>query len=258
MKIARLLVGGFAVVALVAVVLLYDRTPARSFDIQDSPATVNLPAADITDIYMFPSPTNINNVVVVMDVFPLIPSGQGLKTFFSQSVLYTMKFDNRYAAEAVNNRPVENLVIQVSVGPPTNGTQQIFVYGPAVAARTGTTTTLVNGGTFSGTGFINRPFSSSGGVSVFAGARQDPFFFDLQQFYNIYPNRNMGSTASSCLPAPAGNGTCPQGFNNPGVDAFANTNVLAIVIEVPRSFLQLGANGPIVAYWATTSTESGN
>jgi Domain of unknown function (DUF4331) len=258
MKFARSLAGVFAVVALVAVIVLYSRTPARSFDIQNSPAVVNNPSADILDTYMFPSPTNINNVVVAMDVVPLIPAGQGLKTFFNQSVLYTMKFDNQYAAEAINSRPSEDLVIQISVGPPTNGTQQIFVYGPAVAARKGATTTLVDGGAFSGTGFINRPFSSVDGLSVFAGARQDPFFFDLQQFYNIFPNRNMGSTAASCLPAPVGLDTCPQGFNNPGVDEFADTNVLSIVIELPRAALQVGQNGSIVAFWATTSTSTGS
>jgi Domain of unknown function (DUF4331) len=258
MKIARSLVGVFGVIVLAAVVLLYSRTPARSFDIQNSQAVINLPAADITDVYMFPSPTNINNVVVVMDVYPLIPAGQGLKTFFSQRVLYTFKFDNQYSAEAVNSRPSEDLVIQVSVGPPTNGTQQIYVYGPAVAGRKGATTTLVDGGSYSGTGFINRPFSSTDGLSVFAGARQDPFFFDLQQFYNIFPNRNMGSTAASCLPAPVGSGTCPQGFNNPGVDEFADTNILSIVIELPRAALQVGQNGSIVAFWATTSTNSGS
>ena len=258
MKIVRSFAGTLAFVALVAVVVVYSRTPARSFDIQDSPAVVNLPGADILDTYMFPSPTNVNNVVVVMDVYPLIKSGQGLNTFFSQRTLYTMKFDNRYAAEPVNSRPTENLVIQFSVSPPTNGTQQIYVYGPAAAARTGATTTLIQGGAYNGTGYINRPFATSNGLTVFAGARQDPFFFDLQQFYAIYPNRNMGSTAASCLPAPVGNGSCPQGFNNPGVDAFANTNVLAIVIELPRALLQTGNNGSLVAYWATTSTETGN
>ncbi len=258
MKIVRSLGGTLALVALVAVVVLYGRTPARSFDIQNAPATVKLPGADITDTYMFPSPTNINNVVVVMDVYPLIPVGKGLTTFFAQSVLYTMKFDNRYAAEPVNSRPVENLVIQFSVSPPMSGTQQIYVYGPGAASRVGSTTTLINGGNFSGTGFINRPFSSVGGLSIFAGARQDPFFFDLQQFYNIYPDRNMGSTAASCLPAPIGTGTCPQGFNNPGVDEFANTNILSFVVELPRSLLQSGSNGTLVAYWATTSSETGN
>jgi hypothetical protein len=260
MKIVRSFGGVFALAALVAVVVLYGRTPARSFDIQDSPATVNLPGADILDTYMFPSPTNTNNIVVVMDVYPLIPAGKGLTTFFPQSTLYTMKFDNTYAAEAVNSRPVENLVIQFSVGMPTSGTQQIYVYGPAAAAKTGTTTTLINGGNYSGTGFINRPFASLQGLTVFAGARQDPFFFDLAQFYNMFPNRNMGSTATSCLPAPAGNGSCPQGFNPPGtaVDAFANTNVLSFVVEMPKTTLEANNNGTIVAYWATTSTESGN
>jgi len=260
MKIARSFGGFVALGALAAVVVLYGRTPARSFDIQNSPAVIKNPSADITDIYMFPSPTNSNNVVVAMDVYPLIAAGQGLKTFFNQSVLYTMKFDNKYANESTTSRPVEDLVIQFSVGAVTSGTQQIYVYGPGAANRTGATTTLIQGGTISGTGYINRPFASLQGLSVFAGAREDPFFFDLQQFYNIFPNRNQGSTAASCLPAPVGTGACPQGFNPPGtaVDYFADDNVLSIVVEMPKSVLQQNASGNIVAYWATTSTESGN
>ncbi|HMD01399.1 MAG TPA: hypothetical protein VKG44_00410, partial [Candidatus Baltobacteraceae bacterium] len=68
MKIARFLGGSVALVALAAAIVLYSQTPARSFDIKDSQAVINRPSADITDVYMFPSPTNSNNVVVVMDV----------------------------------------------------------------------------------------------------------------------------------------------------------------------------------------------
>ncbi len=110
----------------------------------------------------------------------------------------------------------------------------------------------------SGIGFINKSFAIGSGASiinVFAGARHDPDFFNVSQFYNIFPDRNAGSTAPSCLPG--GSGTCPQGFNSaPGTDYFANTNVLSIVVECPRTLLAGTGNG-VVAYWATTSTTSG-
>jgi hypothetical protein len=258
MRIARLLAGAGALSVLCAVALLYAHVPARSFDLQDSPATVNRPGADITDTYLFPSPTNSNNVVAVMNVHPLIPAGQGPTTYFDQGVLYTMKFDNNFKSEASSARPVENIVIQISFAAPGNGTQQVFVYGPAAPNSAGTVTTLVNGGTISGTGLINKVFSTSTGLTVFAGARQDPFFFDLQQFYKILPDRNLGSTAAGCLPSPRGSGTCPAGFNLPGSNFFATTNVLSIVVEMPKSTLIPAGAGPLVAYWATTSTQTGN
>ena len=51
---------------------------------------------------------------------------------------------------------------------------------------------------------------------VFAGPRDDPFFFDLNQYHAI-----LAGMAS--------------GFNNPGKDAFAGTNVMSVVVEVPKN-----------------------
>jgi hypothetical protein len=68
---------------------------------------------------------------------------------------------------------------------------------------------------------------------VFAGVRDDPFFFDLVQF-----NRVVSGAATS--------------FNDPGADTFAGFNVLAIVIELPKSVL--GDN--TLGVWGTTSRAS--
>ena len=100
-----------------------------------------------------------------------------------------------------------------------------------------------------------RSSASSDRHHDFAGVREDPFFFDQSQFYNIVPDRNQGSKPS-CLPV-IGNNTCPQGFNNPGTDFFGNSNVLSIVAEIPKALLQQQQN-TIVAYWATASASSGN
>ena len=67
----------------------------------------------------------------------------------------------------------------------------------------------------------NAVIGESNGIKVFAGPRDDPFFFDLNQFKAI-----IGGTATS--------------FNNPGTDAFAGTNVLSIVVEVPNPCLEQG------------------
>lgn len=269
MRFARLFGGSAALCALAAAAFLYAGAPARSFDLQGSPTTVKRPGADITDTYFFPSPTDPNNVVAVMDVYPLIPPGAGLSTYFDPSVLYTMKFDNKYQSESANGgRPNEDLVIQFSFAAAANGTQQVFVYGPAVPNKVGTSTTLVDGGFANGSGFVNRPFTSAATISgstpfsVFAGARQNPAFFNASQFFNIFPDRNMGSTAPSCLSG--GSSPCPNGFTpSANNDIFANSNVLSIVIELPKTVLTTGNGGVCgttcpVAYWATTSTASGN
>jgi hypothetical protein len=67
-------------------------------------------------------------------------------------------------------------------------------------------------------------------MKFFAGPRDDPFFFDLGQFKAI-----LGGTAS--------------GFNNPGVDTFAGTNVLSLVVEVPKAMLGTSST---LNVWAET------
>ena len=259
MKFARPIGGAAVLCAVVVASLLYVRVPARSFVIKGSPITIARPATDITDTYFFPSPTNPNNVVAVMDVQAGIPAGAGLSTFFDQGVLYTMKFDTNYSSEAIGSRPKENVVIQFAVGAPSgtpgNQTQQINLYGPGLPANVGTRTHLINSGTATAIGFINRPFSAvNGTIQVFAGTRRDPQFWDRTQFSNIFPASANGSGASSCLSS-----TCPSGFG-PGTDSFADSNVLSFVVEFPKvSLLGINANaGNIVAYWATTSTSTGN
>ena len=260
MKYVRLFGGMAALCAVVTAALLFAGVPARSFDLQGTPVTIARPDTDITDTYFFPSPTNANNVVVVLDVHPSIPAGAGATTFFDQGVLYTMKFDTKYSSEAIGSRPIENVVLQFATGPPSGPagaqTQQINVYGPATPATIGTNTRLSSGGVASGVGFINRPFSiDSGEIQVFAGTRRDPQFFDKTQFFNIFPASSQAGSITSCLSS-----TCPSGFVVPGTDYFANSNVLTFVVELPKSLLiaENGGTGGIIAYWATPSTNTGH
>jgi hypothetical protein len=70
-------------------------------------------------------------------------------------------------------------------------------------------------------------------MKFFAGPRDDPFFFDFGQFSEIL----------------AGNAS---GFNNPGVDTFAGSNVLSIVVEVPKARL---GNAATLNVWAETKNK---
>ncbi|MDQ2681347.1 MAG: DUF4331 domain-containing protein [Candidatus Eremiobacteraeota bacterium] len=249
-------IGGLALIfALVAVIGLYANHAARGSDHQDSPATIGRPGADITDPYIFPSPNNPGNVVVVMEMHPLIPSGQGPSTFFDPGVVYQMNFDT--ASENGGTFPAssvtQNEVIQLVAGPP-GPNQPIYIYGPGKPSTTGNTTNLLP---LTGSGTIGNAFTVNG-MQVFAGPREDAFFFDLAQFLKILPDRNAGSTATSCLPvALGGDNSCPQGFNSTGSDTLKGFNVLSFIIELPRTMLQTGG-GSKIAYWATTNTSSGN
>ena len=126
--------------------------PARASDHADTAANFNRPGADLADVFIFPSLTNDHNVVLVMDVHPLIPAGQGGNVSFDPNVLYQFKVD-------VTGDHVEDLVLQVRfLG--TGPGQRVIVSGPAKPLMTGTTSALIRPSGQLGT--INQTFTVGG------------------------------------------------------------------------------------------------
>ena len=194
-------------------------------DHKDSMLLAGDPAADIADMYTFRSPTNPANVVLAMTVSGFIPPSEASTTFFDPNVLYQWKIDN-------DGDAVEDLVIQAFVTG-TGGHQVMHFRGPAKASEIGSTTRVIEGPETATVAVSNTatPIAATrNGMTVFAGVRDDPFFFDLVQFKKII----------------AGQATS---FRNPGVDTFAGTNVLAIVVELPSSML----GGTKLGVWGSTS-----
>ena len=194
-------------------------------DHKDSMLLAGDPAADIADIYTFRSPTNPANVVLAMTVSGFIPPSEASTTFFDPNVLYQWKIDN-------DGDAVEDLVIQAFVTG-TGGHQVMHFRGPAKASELGSTTRVIDGPETATVAVSNTPtpiVATRNGMTVFAGVRDDPFFFDLVQFKKI-----IAGEASA--------------FRNPGVDTFAGTNVLAIVVELPSSLL----GGTKLSVWGSTS-----
>ena len=104
----------------------------------------------------------------------------------------------------------------------------MYFFGPYEPSATGLNSSLPQDG--SEYGVLITPYSSSpiigtkGAMKFFAGPRDDPFFMDFAKHEEI-----IGKTA--------------DGFNNPGSDTFKGTNVLSIVVEVPKSMI--GGSGNI-------------
>ena len=133
-----------------------------------------------------------------------------------------------------NGDAKEDLVLQGSYNATTN---TMNIYGPVAPSETGLRSKLEGAVTAS---VAVTPYSASApivgtganGIKVFAGPRDDPFFFDLNQYKAI-----IAGTATS--------------FNNPGTDAFAGTNVMALVVEVPKTLLGTVTGGK-VNVWVET------
>lgn len=205
-------------------------------DHADTPEIAASPGTDLSDVFMFPSPGNPNNVVLAMCVRPLIPAGQTAS--FDPSVLYQFKIDN-------TGDSVEDLVIQATFAGSGAG-QVATIRGPAAPPRTGVITELVTPQPT--TGPLGAPFSPAPGMQAFCGVREDPFFFDLERFFQILPDRATPITGQAVA-----NPNTPQAasWRSPAeaVDFLINFNVLAIVVELPKA--QLG-NG-VIGVWCTTS-----
>ncbi|RTZ09959.1 DUF4331 domain-containing protein [Flavobacterium sp. GSP27] len=187
----------------------------------DAPATASGGANDITDVYAFQGQDTNNLVLAVNTQGLLSPNATGAAKF-DENVMIEINIDN-------NGDNVEDLVIQA-----IKRDDKMYFFGPVAPGTPGTSSTIK---TAAASGSVT--ISSYGaaaltaennGMKFFAGPRDDPFFFDLGQFKAI-----LAGTAT--------------GFKNPGTDTFAGTNVLSVVVEVPKAML--GTSGT-VNVWAET------
>ncbi len=192
-------------------------------DHADAPAVTGK-TSDITDVYAFQSPTNSNNMVLVVNIQGLLAPSATAAAKFDPETMIEINIDN-----STTKDNIEDLVIQTTFD---NG--KVQVYGPAKPIQTGLKSTLINSSTkVEGaiTAYGATPtVIDQNGMKVFAGPRDDPFFFDLTQFKKV-----IAAEATA--------------FNNPGADTFAGTNVMSIVIELPKSALGTGS----VNVWATSN-----
>jgi len=173
--------------------------------------------SDITDFYAFQG-ENTNNLVFVANLQGLLSPATTASAAFDENVLIEINIDN-------TGDNVEDLVIQAI---PRDG--KMYFFGPVAPSQTGLnssiqTTTSV-GGIVDITPYgSNAIIATNSGMSFFAGPRDDPFFMDFAQYTAIV----VDGTADS--------------FNNPGSDTFAGSNVLSVVVEVPKSMI--GGSGTI-------------
>jgi hypothetical protein len=210
----------------------------------DTAENYNRIGADCTDVYIFPSPQNDNNVVLVMDVHGLIPAGQGPNVSFDPGVLYQIKIDT-------TGDFIEDLVMQAKFFG-TGSAQKVAIAGPMTPLTTGTTAIYGRRNPVLGT--INQAFqpdpNGQPNLTVFAGVRADPFFIDLERFYQIFPDR-MTPLTGQVVNYPNPNTPQVDGFRPPGQaqDFLADLNCLSVVVELPRASLGRG----VIRVWETTS-----
>ncbi len=220
----------------------------------DAPAvgslTTGSTVADITDYYAFESPANPDNYVFVCNVAGLTAPGNTPE--FDDNIMYEFNIDS-------DGDNVEDQLIQVFF---RNG--KAITYGVVAAAQAGLSSEIV-----AGPNRVSADISATasvGGTQLYTGLRDDPFFMDFFQFVDIVngvgaslsDDQNTGKYSADRDSDPDTEGVQPypaafraaDDMDDPAVDTFAGTNVLSIVVEVPKS--AIGDTGGKFSSWVET------
>jgi len=201
-----------ASVASAAVILAVGIVPltAQAADHLDSPTVSSMGAADLTDVYAFA--VNAHRSVLIANVNPGAGALPNSTIYFGTGVQYNITVDT-------NGDAHPDVTYLLRFGAPSAGKQTVSIY---------------RNGKLWGAGTTGKNITLSGGAKLWAGERDDPYFFDLDAFKgNI-----LGATNNRKL--------CDANK----VNFFKGLNVSSIVLMVPNS--DIGGDGANVGVSANT------
>jgi len=191
-----------------AALLVSVYSPGEAADHADAPAVQIDRAADVTDFISFV--TEEGSLVSVLTFAPLINPGGA--PVYDDEVLYTVHSDRDGDNEADDH-------IWVRFGQNNHGDWGV----QATLQTLGLPVDVVLEGD------VETVIESELGVKLWAGLRDDPFFFDLQGLNDTLATSTLSFDSTR--------------------DGLAGTNVMAIVVETP------GTPGDTWRSWATTGRQ---
>ena len=247
MKLRKRLSLVVSLMAMMVASTLWGIPVARAADHRDAPTIDGIPEADLTDIFAFldPNDSSGGTMCFIMNVNPFSLGAELPSYRFGTDLLYQFHVDN-------DGDAVDELVIQIEFVNTASG-QMVNVWGPRKPASvkavvpqpsgkpdiTGPLSTLVTNGDKT--------------IKVWAGQFDDPFVFDIGQFFRINGKADQDvfrGFTSPVLGALRGRPTRNDGTS--GVDGFGGFNLSSIQVEVPTAKL-LGTKAPVINVWGTVS-----
>jgi len=200
--------------------------------------------ADITDLYAWMAGSNLN---LVMDVSPLDDGTHS----FDPSIQYVFHLTSKAQFGAVGSGDAETRVI-------LRFTSNTSVEGWVTDATGSVTKDYVSGDPSNATGVAAGVAAMDGKVKVFAGRRSDPAFSNVTGFAaaaaELGKNRT-GLDPAGCPAIVAGESSTILSLLKSGSDAFATANVMAIVVQIDKTLVNVAPNR-LVAVWASTHAGS--
>ncbi|MGB3135557.1 MAG: DUF4331 domain-containing protein [Nodosilinea sp.] len=196
---------------------------------------------NLTDLYVFRerdqnASASPDNLVLIMNTNPRSVAGQ--QYYFSTRAQYTFNI-SRVSDNDGTPTGLPDVSLQFQFGPPDGNNRQSYtltvVKDGSSEVIEGQTTALNE------TPILNAGTVGNSAVQVFAGLREDPFFFDVEQFFRV----RAGAL---------GNGPA-VGFRAPGeaVDFAQGYNVNAIAVQLPTGLLQGAGSATTFDVWMTVS-----
>lgn len=199
---------------------------------------------NLTDLYVFrevdQQPNNApssESLIFIMDLNPRSVARQ--QYYFSTKAAYVF-----YVSRVKDNhdKPTgkANVTLKFEFGAPNASRQQEVTL---TAIKDGSETTMPAGLTtpLNTAPVINDVNVFGKTVKVFAGLREDPFFFDVEQFFRVRAGlAGIGPAVGFRPPCPAPN--CALDFT-------AGYNVLSIVVRLPRTLLTGASTATTFDVW---------
>lgn len=189
---------------------------AEAADHLDAPTAASMGAADINDVYAF-STNDGNRSVFVITVNPGAGALPNSTENFGAGVDYNLTVDT-------DGNAAPDITYTLRFGAVSAGGQAVTIWRNGVRW---------------GGGMTEGNITLSGGSKLWAGLRDDPFFFDLDAF------------KGNILGADNGRMLC----DSKKVDFFLGLNVSAIVLMVPNS--EVGGTGKTIGISANTKIRKG-
>ena len=200
----------------------------------DAPTVKTDGRIDVNDVYVFEG-QNAGNTVLAMTIDPA--AGILSPTSFRPGALYEFKV-------STNGDAIPDVAYRIKFGGLNgSGTQALTVHRADGSADPASGA----GGKSIGHGSSYQTVPLSGGGMIWAGLRDDPFFFDLDAFKHFKATLLTGSLAD--LP---GLVDCTRTAPAP-TDFFRGFNGMAIVLELPDSAFKPGTAHPTIKVWSTVS-----
>lgn len=202
---------------------------------------------NLTDLYVFRekdqnTAAKADDLVFVMNTNPRSIARQ--QYYFSNNAHYEF-----HVSRVANKDDIptgrEDVTLRFEFGAPQGNAQQTFRLtadsnGRKIGSATGSTTPLTADPKSAPN--VNSLEIGNSKISVFAGLREDPFFFDVEQFFRVRAGAAGIGPAVGFRPA------------NQAIDFAKGYNVNSIVVRIPRSFLQGRSKANVFDVWETIST----